>query len=94
MQHVTLRFLRSVSARPCFTLDGGKFEGSLVEGLNPFCLHCDVCFLKAVLLQQIFHLQKMLPIIFRQQLDLTRSRNGNKCETSQVEEDILHDICI
>lgn len=74
MQHVTLWFLRSVSARLCFTLYGGKFEGSLVEWLNPFCLHCNVCFLKAVLLQQIFHLQKMLPIIFRQQLDLTMSK--------------------
>lgn len=73
-RHVTLWFLRSVSARLCFTLYGGKFEGSLVEWLNPFCLHCNVCFLKAVLLQQIFHLQKMLPIIFRQQLDLTRSK--------------------
>lgn len=39
----------------------GELECSGVECLDSLSLHCNVGFLQAVFLQQIIHLQKMLP---------------------------------
>ena len=57
-----------------YTLYGGEFECSGVQSLHPLRLHCDVGLLQAVFLQQVVHLQKMLPKVLGQQLDLEESR--------------------
>lgn len=57
------------------TFYGGELECSGVQRLNPLGLHGDVSFLQAVLLQQIINLQKMLPKVLGQQLDLREQWN-------------------
>lgn len=58
----------------CYTLYSCEFECSSVERLNPLGLHCDVGFLQAVFLQQVVHLQEVLPKVLGQKLDLRQSR--------------------
>ncbi|TNN65916.1 hypothetical protein EYF80_023916 [Liparis tanakae] len=60
------------------TLYGGEFERGGVEGLDPLGLHRDVGFLQAVFLQQVVHLQEMLPKVLGQKLDLRWSRRRQR----------------
>lgn len=61
-----------------YTLYSGKFERSCVECLDPLGLHSNVGFLQAVFLQQVVHLQQMLPKVLRQQLDLGGKRRRQR----------------
>lgn len=67
------------------TFYSGEFECSGVECLHSLSLHCNVGFLQAVFLQQVVHLQKMLPKVLRQQLDLRESRRRGEGKTREVE---------
>jgi len=60
------------------TLYSGEFERGGVEALDPLGLHRDVDFLQAVFLQQVVHLQEMLPKVLGQKLDLRWSRRRQR----------------
>lgn len=66
------------------TLYRGEFECRCVECLDPLSLHSNVSFLQAVFLQQVVHLQKMLPKVLRQQLDLRGTKGWRGRKTTAI----------
>lgn len=55
---------------PRITLQLRELEGCSIEGLDPVVLRRQVGLQQAVLLQQVLHLQKVLPELLRCQLGL------------------------